>query len=258
MGMITSCCIPGVYDSNGGMTDYGFMTLYILGMFPILILSTRYESWRYHYSMPIKSSSRGFNPTFILWGVILLFSATIALTPITSLLPASSRDIPIGGYALFTVCVAAPILEELIFRGRLFSLLNHSTSALRSAILSALLFGAVHGSPQVIIEGFVAGLIFSYAYIVTGSIIAPIILHMCNNAIAYAMIILSYQDRSVAEILGEQINWPITYAVSLVIALIGMSCVVRTIKRNGRVVSKVTPEESLEIDGDRSMSEPKE
>ena len=237
MGFIAITCLPGVYEGNGTMTDYGFMVLYALGMLPILALVTRYESWRYHYSMPIKASARGFDPTFILWGVILLFSANIAITPIT-------------------VCILAPVLEEYIFRGRVFSLLHHSTSALKSAMLTALLFGVVHGSPQVIVEGFVAGLIFSYAYLVKGSIITPIILHMCNNAIGYALIILSYQDRSIAEVLSEHINWPITYAVSLVIALIGMSYVVRTIRRKGRVATKVMPEDFTNSDTSLPSSEP--
>ena len=258
MGFIAITCLPGVYEGNGTMTDYGFMALYALGMLPILALVTRYESWRYHYSMPIKASARGFDPAFILWGVILLFSANIAITPITSLLPTTSREIPIGGYALFTVCILAPVLEEYIFRGRVFSLLHHSTSALKSAMLTALLFGVVHGSPQVIVEGFVAGLIFSYAYLVKGSIITPIILHMCNNAIGYALIILSYQDRSIAEVLSEHINWPITYAVSLVIALIGMSYVVRTIRRKGRVATKVMTGDFTYSDNSLPSSEPTE
>lgn len=252
MGFIAMSSIPGIYDGNGAITDFGFMAMYTFGILPILIVVTRYESWRYRYSMPIKASLRGFDPVFILWGVILLFSTNIALTPITSLLPESNQNIPVGGYSLFTVCVLAPIFEELIFRGRLFSLLSHSTSALISASFSALLFGAVHGSPQVIVNGFVAGLIFSYAYMIKGSIIAPIILHMCNNAVGYALIILSYQEKSVAEILSEQINWPITYSVSLVIALLGAVHVVRTIRRKGRVATKVEDVDVANENGDSS------
>lgn len=238
--------MDGLFDSEGSITDYGFMMTYACGMIPIWILTTRYESWRYRYSMPIKAAARGLDPAFMLWGVILLFATNIAITPLTDLLPPANQDMPIGGYTLFTVCVLAPILEEIIFRGRLFSLFYHSTSALSSATLSAILFGVIHGSPQVIVGAFVAGLIFNYAYMIKGSIIAPIILHMCNNAVAYSMIILSYQDKSIPEILGENLNWPIVYTISLIIFLLGMAHVIRTIRRKGRVGERVECEDKVE------------
>lgn len=247
------CGMDGLFDSKGSVTDYGFMMTYTCAMLPILMLTTRYESWRYRYSMPIKASVRGFDPVFILWGVILLFAVNIALTPITDLLPEANQDMPIGGYTLFTVCVLAPVLEEYIFRGRLFSLFYHSTTALTSATLSAILFGVIHGSPQVIVGAFVAGLIFSYAYMIKGSIIAPIILHMCNNAVAYTMIVLSYQDKSVPEILGENVNWSIVYTIALAVTLLGMAHVIRTIRRKGMGTIRVKSEE---IDSNISTSEP--
>lgn len=237
--LILICGVDGLFDSEWSITDYGFMMTYACAMLPILMLTTRYESWRYRYSMPIKASAQGIDPVFILWGVMLLFATNIAITPLTDLLPPANQDMPIGGYTLFTVCVLAPVLEEYIFRGRLFSLFYHSTSALTSATLSAMLFGVIHVSPQVIIGGFIAGLIFSYAYMIKGSIIAPIILHMCNNGVAYAMIVLSYQDKSIPELLGENVNWPIVYTISLIIFLLGMAHVIRTIRRKGRVGERV-------------------
>lgn len=247
VSMVVAGNVAGIFDDSGAITDYGFCMLYTASMLPILLLVTRYESWRYRFSMPIKSSVRGLDPTMVLWGVVLLIATNIALTPVTAILPIVSRDLPLGGWTLFTVCVVAPIMEEIIFRGRLYSLMRHSTSALMSAMLSALLFGAVHGSPQVIVEGFVAGLIFSYAYILKGSIIAPIILHMCNNALAYSLIILSYQDKSAAEIIGEHVDWSVVYTVSLVVALLGMTHVVHTIRRKGRVATKIVSEGDIDV-----------
>lgn len=258
VSIVVSGNVAGIYNDSGAVTDYGFCMLYTASMLPIILFATRYESWRYRYSMPIKVSVRGLDPTLVLWGVILLIATNIALTPVTSVLPAVDRDLPLGGWTLFTVCVVAPILEELIFRGRLFSLMRHSTSALMSAMLSALLFGAVHGSPQVIVEGFVAGLIFSYAYIIKSSIIAPIILHMCNNAIAYSLIILSYQDKSVVEIIGEHVDWSVVYTASLVVALLGMTHVVHTIRRKGRVATKIVSEGDIDVvDNDDTLDSQK-
>ncbi len=223
----------GLYDAGGHLVDYGFFITYFCAMVPLLILATRYESWRYKCSTPIKASWRGFDPTTILYCFVFLIAANITLSPILGALPHAERAIPVGGWTLLTTCVVAPIFEELIFRGRLFHTLNRSASALTSAALTALVFGAIHGDIAVMIEGFVAGMIFSYAYIHKGSIITPIILHMCNNAIAYALIILSYQDKSMLELLSESVDMSLIYIVSLIITIIGCFVVVRGVRKYG-------------------------
>lgn len=238
--------VEGAFAADGKLTDFGFFVTYFSAMVPMIILATRYESFRYGCSMPIKSSWRGFDPTMALWGFVLLLSVTVDISPIVNMLPHVERSIPTGGWTLLTVCVIAPIFEEVIFRGRLYSLLNHSSSALISAMLTAMLFGAVHGDLCVMIEGFFAGLIFSYVYIQKGSIIAPILLHIFNNAIAYALVVLSYQDKGLGEILGEQMDMSIVYIVALVISVVGMIHVVRTIRRKGMAAFPVKIEEATE------------
>ena len=230
--------VDWAYGNDGRLTDYGFFAIYLCSMVPILIFTTRYESMRHKYSTPVMSSWRGFDPTAILWGFILLACASIALSPIKAMLPDTERTLPTGGWTLVTVCVLAPIFEEIIFRGRVFSMLHRSVGALSSALITALLFGLVHGDPRVMIDGFVAGMIFSFLYIRKGSIIAPILVHMCNNAIAYALMILSYQDKSAAQILGESVDMTIVYIVSVVVMLVGFAVVIRTLRRYGRGVTE--------------------
>lgn len=226
----------GLFDESGHLIDYGFLVTYFCATAPMLILATRYESWRYKYSMSIKASLRGLDPTTVLLCFTLLIAANITLSPLMELLPHADSTIPLGGWSLLTVCVIAPIFEELIFRGRLFSMLNHSSSALTSAMLSAVVFGAVHGDITVMIEGFVAGMIFSYAYISKGSIIAPIILHMCNNAIAYALIILSYQDKSMLALLSESADMSVVYITAFIITAIGSFIVIRGIRKSDKYI----------------------
>ncbi len=230
--------VDWIYGSDGKLTDYGFFTIYLCSMVPILLFTTRYESRRHKYSTPVMSSWRGFDPTAILWGFILLACASIALSPIKMVLPPTERAMPMGGWTLATVCILAPIFEEIIFRGRLFSMLHRSVGALSSAVITALIFGLVHGDPRVMIDGFVAGMIFSFLYIRKRSIIAPILVHMCNNAIAYALMILSYQDKSAAQILGESVDMTIVYIVSVVVMLVGFAVVIRTLRRYGRGVAE--------------------
>jgi membrane protease YdiL (CAAX protease family) len=84
------------------------------------------------------------------------------------------------------IVVAAPISEEVCFRGMLFGGLRERLPRLGAALISALVFGGLHATtgisavPPLIIFGFVLALLYEK----TGSIIPGILLHMLNNSVA--------------------------------------------------------------------------
>lgn len=255
VSFIFSNYVGWIYGSDGKLTDYGLFTTYLCSMVPILLFTTRYESLRYKYSTPVMSSWRGFDPNYVLWGLLLLLCASVALSPIKAMLPTAERSMPMGGWTLVTVCIIAPIFEEIIFRGRLFSMLHHSIAAMPSAIITAALFGVVHGDPRVMVEGFIAGMIFSSLYIRKGSIIAPILVHMCNNAIAYALMVLSYQDKSAAEIIGESVDMSIVFIVSVIVTVVGAGFVIHTIRGYGKGVAESPDTQGEMIDVEQTIEE---
>ena len=163
----------------------------------------------------------------ILLGVVLLFAISVVLSPLGELLPADQRSFPNGPYTLIAVVVLAPIFEEVIFRGRLYNILYRRSSPLMSASMSALAFGIVHLEPIVVIEALVVGIVFSYFYIAKRSIITPIILHMCNNAFAYALVVLSYGGVPLLEIGGNENVARIAYIVSAIVVFVGMAIILR-------------------------------
>jgi membrane protease YdiL (CAAX protease family) len=89
--------------------------------------------------------------------------------------------------ALLVTSVAAPICEELFFRGMLFRLLQSRTALWIAVIGSALAFGAAHASPAVslaLLPTFVyMGVVLALLYIRTGWLTNTILLHGLNNAI---------------------------------------------------------------------------
>ena len=92
---------------------------------------------------------------------------------------------------VFMACIAAPILEELIFRGGIYSHLRTKSGFLFSALISAFIFAAIHpqgisGLPVLTAIGFNLACIREWR----GSIIAPITAHMINNSIAMGVTIL--------------------------------------------------------------------
>ncbi len=86
-------------------------------------------------------------------------------------------------------CVVAPICEEFLFRGYIFTALRNWRGTWVAALITAVLFGGVHaGSAPALdlvpLAGLGFGLCVLYRY--SGSLYTCIIAHSINNSIAFA------------------------------------------------------------------------
>lgn len=79
--------------------------------------------------------------------------------------------------------IIAPILEEIIFRKIIFGSLYKRTNFFIAGLLSAFIFGIIHGEPVHILIYAGMGFVFAYLYVKTKRIIVPIIVHMAMNSI---------------------------------------------------------------------------
>jgi membrane protease YdiL (CAAX protease family) len=84
------------------------------------------------------------------------------------------------------IAIAAPISEEVCFRGFLFGGLRERFPRLVAALISGLVFGGLHATtgisavPILVAFGFILALLYEK----TGSIVPGILLHMLNNSVA--------------------------------------------------------------------------
>jgi uncharacterized protein len=86
-------------------------------------------------------------------------------------------------------CIVAPICEEMLFRGYIFTALRNWRGTLPAALITGLLFGGVHaGSAPALdlvpLAGLGFGLCLLYRY--TGSLYVTIVAHALNNSLAFA------------------------------------------------------------------------
>jgi uncharacterized protein len=86
-------------------------------------------------------------------------------------------------------CVVAPMCEEFLFRGYIFTALRNWRGTLPAALITALLFGGVHvGSAPALdlipLAGLGFGLCLLYRY--TCSLYPAIVAHALNNSLAFA------------------------------------------------------------------------
>jgi membrane protease YdiL (CAAX protease family) len=128
---------------------------------------------------------------------IIIVSATSALVFNGGrVVPSNSRLIFLqrpGGIgllllALLVTAVAAPICEEVFFRGMLFRLLRTRVPLWAAVVLSAMAFGLAHASPAVspaLLPTFMyMGTVLAVVYVRTGWLTNNILLHALSNAIA--------------------------------------------------------------------------
>ena len=86
--------------------------------------------------------------------------------------------------------ILAPVAEEMVFRGAILrTLLAYFNNRLPwiPIVVSALLFGAVHGNLAQFVNAFALGLVLGWLYYRTHSIIPGLAWHWANNSVAYAM-----------------------------------------------------------------------
>jgi membrane protease YdiL (CAAX protease family) len=137
-----------------------------------------------------------------IWQVDTLLHAIIPGYPATSSVPAiylSSTPV----IMLLGLTLAAPIAEELCFRGLLLPILLRRFKPTTAVVLQALAFGVVHVYPLQILSATLAGLVLGALALRTRSLIPGMIVHAANNAIVFALIMSpSFDYTTVAWIAG--------------------------------------------------------
>lgn len=142
------------------------------------------------------------------------------------------EQIGTGVFSAALTCVLAPICEEFLFRGFIFTALRNWRGTWPAAVITALLFGAVHvGSAPALDLVPLAGLGFALCllYRRTGSLYPCIVVHSVNNSVAFG---------SLAKWSWE---WQIPVLILASLAVIGMLGL--TLSR----VGVISPEDSLAI-----------
>lgn len=95
---------------------------------------------------------------------------------------------PEAGYAIAAFAILiAPFMEELIFRGVLFSFFEHLVGVRFAVVGTTILFAALHvpeywGAWNHVFLVLLAGVVFSLARGLTGSLAPSVILHLAYNA----------------------------------------------------------------------------
>lgn len=180
----------------------------------------------------VSYSSRGFNPTLLLWGVILMFAVGIVVEPLLSLFQMPIPPIGRGLWSIVTLCVLAPFFEEFLCRGILLESLRKKYGVWVAFFVSSVFFAVMHFSSVLTINAFFLGMVLAFVYIQSGSIFAPIILHAINNAIAYIIIASGNDNMMLINIMKEyKSGYVIAYITSVAVCLISGYVIVKIVHK---------------------------
>lgn len=118
-----------------------------------------------------------------------------------------------GGMATVFVAlyIAAPLTEELVFRGKGYRILEKNCGGAVAVIVTSLLFAVAHGNMLQGIYAFTAGLIFALIIARSGSLLTGVFAHMGFN-ISNALFVMLFGDLPDAAV---WIGCLVMFAVSL-------------------------------------------
>lgn len=93
----------------------------------------------------------------------------------------NASDPVVLGLMGFAAVIAAPLCEEIVFRGYVYPAAKRFAGPWVAMVCSALIFGAAHGSLSALLPLVIFGCVLVYLYEKTGSLWAPIAVHLCFN-----------------------------------------------------------------------------
>jgi membrane protease YdiL (CAAX protease family) len=156
-------------------------------------------------------------PGLVFVGALTTLCLHLFLNPITSLVPVPDSLVrmlkdtiqhPLPFFVM--IVIAAPVLEELLFRGIILEGLLKNYQPYRAIGFSAFLFALVHGNLAQGIGAFMIGVLVGWIYWKTESIIPGILIHFINNLAAYSAILFSNED-DLFKSFSDQLGNPLLY-----------------------------------------------
>jgi membrane protease YdiL (CAAX protease family) len=168
-------------------------------------------------------------PVIAICSIALLFGIA---SPIGSLIPMPESikkafmafGSQTGIFAFILMVIAAPILEELIFRGIILDGLLRIYSPIKSILVSSFLFGLVHLNPWQFVTGLIVGIFSGWVYYKTRSLLPSIIIHAAANLSGFGMRLILDIDSSMDKSLVESYGG-LTY---LILTILGSIVIVST------------------------------
>ena len=230
-------------DSNFCYVFNSFLSILIMTV-PFLFV-TKFTGYKWHELFDIKRPVKGSLLPVVMLGlgvcaisnyassVISVIIETFFGTEVKGASPDYGTDTYSFLITLLCVGIVPAVIEEFAFRGIVLGALRKYVSDGMAILVSAALFGLVHGNLQQIPFAFGVGLILAYATVYTGSLIPGMIIHFLNNSFT---VILSFATAGLSPQVYSLIYW-LYFLTLLLIGICGLIMLIKTDKNSFRLSS---------------------
>ncbi|MGZ4936023.1 MAG: CPBP family intramembrane glutamic endopeptidase [Halobacteriota archaeon] len=183
--------------TSGGFTAWTFWLLNIANIVSIILIVGA-VLWFYREPLSALGLTTKKVPRALLFGVagfvVAFIAAAVVGYPVEQLfgvdptqqaLSQTATEPGLLPIVFVSGAIIAPIAEEIVFRGYLYKAFRDRFKPGYAILLSAALFSIIHLEWRAALSLFVIGIVLAYVYEKTGNLMAPITLHILNNAVAF-------------------------------------------------------------------------
>lgn len=135
---------------------------------------------------------------------LAVMSSLCELVNLPNIMEDSFMDMSHNVFGILAMTLAAPIVEESLFRGAIEGhLLKIWKRPWVAVVVSGLLFGIIHMNPAQSLYAALIGIFFGWLYWKTGSILPGLVGHVINNTVACVSMNLWGADACLEDMAGE-------------------------------------------------------
>jgi membrane protease YdiL (CAAX protease family) len=193
------------HDITSSTLTWGIAIGQYFSYLPVLAVLLAGVPWAARRSLH-ELGLRGFDRRTVVAGIIgavAMYAATIGVANVqfsfthqkpeeTAIsLFTSTHDSALIALFTFLATIAAPFMEEFVYRGFLFNALARYAPIWLAAIVSGVLFGLSHGSTSAFLPLAASGVVLAYVYQRSGSLTASMLTHALFNLINVALITIA-------------------------------------------------------------------
>lgn len=164
----------------------------------VFLVKTRKLSWRTAFGLDTRNLLRNIRQgvvSYLATVPVVCFSVWVYRSILTSLgyrisnqevvnfLAGDEHPVWVRAYLAVVAVTLAPLVEELLFRGIALPLLSKHLRVGWAVCLVSVLFAAMHFHIPSVVPLFVMATAFALAYMYTGSILVPIVMHILFNQV---------------------------------------------------------------------------
>ncbi|WP_455962063.1 CPBP family intramembrane glutamic endopeptidase [Bacteroides bouchesdurhonensis] len=184
-------CVIYQIITTGSLNNEALMNLIIIpaqltGQLMMLIYL-----WKAGYISKQKTTWSLVSGSYLLLSVLAILSCTFVVSAITDLMKwiPNIMEFPFeilqsNWIGILVISLIGPIFEELLFRGAITKVLLQQYNPTKAILFSAFLFGVIHINPAQILPAFLIGILLTWIYYKTASLIPCILIHVLNNSLS--------------------------------------------------------------------------